>query len=121
MLPPFPRPGRPAGARGRNGGRGSGQAGTATARRLYDRLRSYQDEVEWQRWGPVRIPRNMDLFFVEQALAIGLGLQRRPSEGYRLAANFCEEYDPSYGTGLLRKSRARIRAIARFVVRHEIA
>jgi hypothetical protein len=38
-----------------------------------------------------------------------------PSEGYRLAANYCEHYDPPYGNGLNGPSVNRIEEIAGFV------
>jgi hypothetical protein len=56
------------------------------ATRLHDRLREFQNEFEYQRWGPVRIIKNWNLLIVEKALAICLNGGKSPAEGYRLAA-----------------------------------
>jgi hypothetical protein len=50
----------------------------------------------------------------------GLGLYLRrgdsPTDGYRLAAAYCEHYDPRYGTGFNGPSAVRIEEIADFVL-----
>ena len=38
-----------------------------------------------------------------------------PTEGYRLAANYCENYDPRYGNSLNGPSRRRIEEIIDFI------
>ena len=57
-----------------------------------------------------------DLLVVEEALAILLWYPHSPAHGYALAANYCQHYDPRYGNGLNGPSRAKISAIAQFIV-----
>ena len=85
------------------------------AESLHHRLRSFQDEYRQQRWGPVRIIRNWNLMLVEHGLAIHLWHTDCPADGYKLAADYCENYDSRYGNGLNGPSRARIEEIGRFV------
>ena len=85
------------------------------AESLHHRLRSFQDEYRKQRWGPVRIVHNWNLMLVERGLAIYLWHTDSPVEGYRLAADYCQNYDSRYGNGLNGPSRTRIEEIARFV------
>ncbi len=89
------------------------------ARALHERLWNFQNDLERQRWGPVRIIRDWDLLLVEEALAIYLGHTDSPSQGYRLAADLCRHDDARYGCGLSGPSRAKILATARFMTRHE--
>ena len=67
------------------------------------------------KWASVRVIHNMNLFLVESGLQLYLWHGNSPAEGYRLAANYCEHYDPSYGNGLNGPSLKRIREIADFV------
>lgn len=85
------------------------------AESLHHRLRSFQDEYRQQQWGPVRILVNWNLMLVEHGLATHLWHTDRPADGYKLAAEYCENYDPRYGNGLNGPSRTRIEEIARFV------
>jgi len=86
-----------------------------TAQRLFDDLHSFQDEHKKVGWGVARVIKNHDLYLVEQGLGIYLRRSASPADGYRLAASFCEHYDPSCGTGLSSPSRARIQEIAQFI------
>ena len=86
-----------------------------TAEALHDRLRNFQNEYENQRWGPVRIVHNWNLMLVERGLAIYLWHLDSPTHGYKLAAGYCQNYDPRYGNGLNGPSRTKIEEIIRFM------
>ena len=87
----------------------------AAAETLYRQLKNFQNEYQKQQWGPVRIIKNRNLFLVEEGLRIFLGGADDPSNGYRLAANYCENYDPKYGNGLNGPSLTKINEIVRFM------
>ena len=93
----------------------------ASAEDLYNRLRSLQNEYQNQEWGPVRIVRHWNLLLVEEGLAIYLRPHDSPSYGYKLAADYCQHYDPRYGNGLNGPSRAKLEEIVRFMVTLEAA
>ena len=84
-------------------------------RRLLDRLRDFQNEFDQQRWGPVRLIHNWNLMLIEQALEIWLRYSDRPEVGYKLAADYCQNYEPRYGNGLNGPSTTKIEEIARFM------
>ncbi len=52
---------------------------------------------------------------MEQGLTLYLGTPASPSKGYKLAANFCQHYDPRYGSNLNGPSRTKIMEIIRFM------
>jgi hypothetical protein len=85
------------------------------AQALHDRLRDFQNEYENQRWGPVRIVHNWNLMLVEHGLAICLWHVDSLAHGYKLAADYCQHYDPRYGNGLNGPSRTKIAEIVRFM------
>lgn len=85
------------------------------AGRLHDHLRDYQNEYKNQKWGPVRIVYNRNLLLVEEALSIYLWHVQSPSNGYRLAADYCRHYDPRYGESLNGPGRTKIAEIVRFM------
>lgn len=85
------------------------------AETLHDRLRDFQNEYEKQRWGPVRIVHNWNLMLVEHALAIYLWHTDSSASGYKLAADYCQHYDPQYGNGLNGPSQTKIVEIVRFM------
>lgn len=89
------------------------------ARTLYDRLRAFQNERRPGAWGNVRIIRNWNLLLVEEALAICLAPQPAPADCYKLAADYCQHYDPRYGNGLNGPSSAKITELVRFLFTHE--
>ncbi len=89
------------------------------ARKLYHLLRKFQNEYEKQAWGPVRIIHNWNLLLVEEALGICLGFADSPSQGYRLAADYCRHYNPHYGDALSGPARTKIEDIACFVAEIE--
>jgi hypothetical protein len=86
------------------------------ATRLHSRLEAFQNERREVQWTSVRVIHNLDLFLVESGLHLYLWHGDSPSEGYRLAANYCEHYDPRYGNGLNGPSVDRIEEIAGFVL-----
>ncbi|MBK9028552.1 MAG: hypothetical protein IPN98_12230 [Propionivibrio sp.] len=85
------------------------------AETMYRQLKDFQSEYQKQQWGPVRIIKNRNLFLVEEGLRIYLGNADGPSDGYRLAANYCENYDPKYGNGLNGPSLTKLNEIVRFM------
>lgn len=82
---------------------------------LYQKLRAFQNEYRRQEWGAVRIIHDWNLLLVEKGLEICLGYARSPGEGYRLAADYCQHYDPHYGNSLNGPSRTKIMEIVRFM------
>jgi hypothetical protein len=91
----------------------------AAAKRLYDRLRVFQNEYERHRWGPVRIVTNSKLLIIEKSLAIMLGYAPTPSDGYRLAADYCRHYDSRYREVLNGPSTTKILELVRFMFTRE--
>jgi hypothetical protein len=89
-------------------------------RAVHDHLRDFQSTYRRIQWGAVRQIDNWQLYLVERGLAL-LMRHSYPSEAYRLAASYCENYDPKYGNGLNGPSRGRILDIMRFVRRVEAA
>jgi len=82
---------------------------------LHDRLRDFQNEHRNQQWGPVRIIHNWNLLVVEKGLAICLVYPASAAQGYKLAADYCQHYDPRHGNGLNGPSRTKIMEIVRFM------
>jgi hypothetical protein len=87
----------------------------AMAETLHDRLHEFQNEYDHRHWGSVRIIHNWNLLLVEKGLAVYLWHAKSPAHGYKLAANYCQNYDPSYGNGLNGPSATKIKAIVRFL------
>ena len=82
---------------------------------LHDRLRDFQNEYREDRWGRIRIVHHWNLVLVEYGLAIYLGHSDSPTRGYKLAADYCQNYDPRYGNGLNGPSQTKIGEIVRFM------
>jgi len=82
---------------------------------LHDRLRDFQNEYREDRWSRIRIVHNWNLLLVEYGLAIYLWHPDSPTRGYKLAADYCQNYDPLYGSGLNGPSRTKIGEIIRFM------
>jgi len=82
---------------------------------LHNRLRDFQCEYREQRWGPVRVVHNWNLMLVERALAIYLRHTDSPAAGYKLAADYCQNYDSRYGNGLNGPSRTKLEEVVRFM------
>lgn len=87
-----------------------------SATRVYARLQAFQNEHRDQKWTTVRVIHNQNLFLVEGGLGLYLRRNNSPTDGYRLAAAYCEHYDPRYGTGFNGPSAVRIEEIADFVL-----
>ena len=85
------------------------------AEKLHDRLRAFQNEFKRHQWGSVRVIKNRNLFLVEQGVGIYLWHSDSPHDGYRIAASYCEHYDPRYGNGLNGPSCTKIYEIIRFM------
>ena len=64
----------------------------------------------------VRVVHNWNLLLVEEALAICIWYHNSPAHGYKLAADYCQNYDPSYGTSLNGSSRTKLLEMARFML-----
>jgi hypothetical protein len=85
------------------------------AEELHKRLRAFQNTYKGSSWGQVRLIYNQNLFLVEEGLRIYLWHTDSPSQGYRLAAIYCEHYDPRYGNGLNGPSYTKIHDIVDFM------
>lgn len=85
------------------------------AEELYFRLKNYQNEEKKIGWNTVRIIKNHNLNLIEEALAVYLWRSQSPSDGYRLAVNYCEHYDPRFGNSLNGPSLTKIHEIIRFM------
>lgn len=85
------------------------------AEKLHTRLKAFQNEHKKMAWGPVRIVQNNNLFLIEEGLRIYLWRADSPSDGYRLAVNYCEHYDPRYGNSLNGPSLTKLHEIVRFM------
>jgi hypothetical protein len=67
----------------------------------------------------VRIIKKWDLMLIEEGLALYLGLKRTPYDGYRLALDDCQHYEPKFGTDLNGPSREKLVALLGFVATTE--
>lgn len=90
------------------------------AARLHGLLEAFQSEHRSLTWTSVRLIRDRNLFLVEGGLSLYLWHSNSPAQGYHLAADYCEHYDPRYGNGLNGPSAARIEEIAAFVLATEV-
>ena len=91
------------------------QIDRAAAKSLHNRARDLQNEFQNQQWGPVRIVHCWPLLLVEEGLALHLDRAVTPSDGYRLAADWAQNYDSRYGNGLNGPSRAKLEQLVRFM------
>ena len=92
---------------------------TTAAGAFHQRLQEFQNEYRNDRWGRVRIVRHWQLLLVEKGLAIATSHDPHPSEGYKLAADYCQNYDPTYGNSLNGPSATKITEIVRWMFTHE--
>lgn len=99
--------------------RHSPQLDHASAKRLHSRLVEFQNERRKGSWDRVRIIKNWQLLLVEQGLAIALDRHATPSEAYKLAADYCQNYDSKYGNSLNGPSITKILEMVRFMFTHE--
>jgi hypothetical protein len=91
------------------------QIDRAAAKNLHDRARTFHNEFQQQEWGPVQIIQCWPVLLVEQGLALHLGLKRHPDAGYKLAADWAQNYDPRHGNGLNGPSRGKLEELTRFM------
>jgi hypothetical protein len=82
-------------------------------------LTAAQNHYEQHAWGPVRCIECREALLVEQAIACVLVPQQSAVEGYRLARDYAQRYDPRYGSGLIPDSAPYVEEIAAFW-RHEL-
>ncbi|MEO8353169.1 MAG: hypothetical protein ABI680_15675, partial [Chthoniobacteraceae bacterium] len=85
------------------------------AKDLHNRARAAQNEFQNQQWGPVRIIHCWPLLLVEEGLALHLGWTKSPTAGYKLAADWTQNYDSKYGNGLNGPSRGKLDELVRFM------
>jgi hypothetical protein len=95
------------------------QIDRAAAERLCERLRAFQSDYRHDRWGDVRIVHSWQLMLVEKAVEIALARVSSSAAGYKLAADYCQNYDPKYGNTLNGPSRTKILEIVRWMFTHE--
>jgi len=97
-------------------GKASSRSPTGTRRRnLHTRAKAAQNEFQNQQWGPVRIVHCWPLLLVEEGLAIYRWHADSPSHGYKLAADWAQNYDSRHGNGLNGPSRGKLHELVRFM------
>jgi hypothetical protein len=87
----------------------------AAAELLHNRAAAAQNEFKEQQWGPVRVIHCWPLFLAEQGLDIYLWHSDSPSHGYKLAADWAQNYDPRHGNGLSGPSCGKLNELVRFM------
>lgn len=85
------------------------------AENLLGRLMAFQNDFQRQEWGPIRMIFNWNLLMIEEGLDIYLWRSHYPSESYKLAADYCGNYDCHYGRNLNGPSVGRIKEIIDFI------
>src|SRR3990172_9685015 len=85
------------------------------AQSLHDRARKFQNQFQKQQWGPVRIIHCWPLLLVEEGLALHAGLDRHPSDGYKFAADWAQNYDGRHGNGLNGPSPDQLHKLLTFI------
>jgi hypothetical protein len=63
----------------------------------------------------VRIIQCWPLLLVEEGLALHTGLARHPSDGYKLAADWTQNFDSKHGNGLNGPSLGKLQELVRFM------
>ncbi len=91
------------------------QINPEAVQRLQARTRSFHNEFRNQAWGPVRIIHCWPLLLVEKGLALYAGLDSHPTDGYKLAADWAQNYDARHGNGLNGPSRGKLQELMRFM------
>lgn len=90
-------------------------AGRAPLQSLHDRVRAFQNEHEQHPWVSVRIIHCWPLLLVEKGLVLYLDRRSTPSDGYKLAADCCQHYDPRHGNALCGPGRTKLMEIVRYM------
>lgn len=80
---------------------------------------NFKNQYEQHQWVAVRIIHCWPLLLVEKGLALFLGEADAPADGYKLAADYCTNYDSRYGSNPNGPSRTKIMEIVRFMFTHE--
>ena len=88
----------------------------AHAESLLASLEAFQNQRKNIHWTSVRVIQSLELYLVESGLRLYLWHGASSSDGYRLAAEYCEHYDPRYGNGLNGPSVERIEEVIAFVL-----
>jgi hypothetical protein len=83
-------------------------------------LAALQNEEKNIPYGVARIIECMPALVVEKALKCMLWPQQAPHLAYEIARDFCERYDPSYGTGLIPASAPMVEEVADFWSRRHL-
>ena len=91
------------------------QINRAAAITLHGRALNFQNEFQRQQWGPVRIIHCWPLLLVERGLALHTGLAVQPSDGYKLASDWAQNFDSRYGNGLNGPSVGKLKELVRFM------
>ena len=89
--------------------------GRQEAEQFYLKLNAFQHDYKKIGWNSVRLLKNMNLYFIEEGLRIYLWRTDSPRDGYRLAAEYCENYDPMYGSSLNGPSVTKLKEILGFM------
>lgn len=82
---------------------------------LHDRARESQNNYKRLEWGPVRVIESWPLLLVEKGLALHAGLDTYSGDGYKLAADWAQNYDPRYGNGLNGPSAGKLEELVRWM------
>jgi hypothetical protein len=86
---------------------------------IHKQASQYKREFRNQQWGPVRVVHSWPLYLIEGGLALVVGPQRYPTDGYKLASNWAQNYDPRYGNGFNGPSRGKLVALAEWMEEKE--
>lgn len=92
-----------------------------STRKFTDRLREFQNDYKSIPFGSCRLIKNWKLMLVEEGLNLYLDKYASPFYGYKLAADYCQHYNPRYGTNLNGPSRGKVEEILHFVVNVEVS
>jgi len=83
---------------------------------LHRRARVIHSDYVKHHWGPVRVIHCWPLLLVEEGLALYIGSASLPTDGYKLAADWAQNYDPKYGNGLNGPSQDKLHELMRYIV-----
>lgn len=99
----------------------SSQAADAVAlHACFSELLSLQNQHRNVAWGTVRIIESMPALLVEKATRFLLDPEQGPRRAYEIARDYCERYDPSFGTGLIPASAPRLEELVEFLSRYHL-
>ena len=75
----------------------------------------------WRKWARLREPREKYtlLYLIEEGLALFLDDDPHPSNGYKFASDWAQNYDSRYGNGFNGPSSARLLALAEWIEENE--